>query len=144
MSVSDLPAVNACFNTLSTLFLTLGFIFIRKGRKETHRNCMVAALCSSTLFLVGYLTYHFNTPGVTRFPENWFKPIYLTILLSHTVLATLILPLVITTVVFAIRGKFEAHKKVARWTWPIWMYVSITGVIIYLLLYQIFPQQAAG
>ena len=104
----------------------------------------VHALCTSTLFLAGYLTYHFNVQGVTRFPENWFRPIYLVILLTHTVLATIILPLVITTVVFAIRGRFESHKKVARWTWPLWMYVSVTGVVIYLLLYQIFPPQAGG
>lgn len=139
MSVSDLPAVNACFNTLSTVFLTLGFVFIRRGHKEAHRNCMVAALCTSTLFLAGYLTYHFNTPGVTRFPDHWFKPVYLLILLTHTVLAAVILPMVIGTVAFAIRGKFESHKKLARWTWPLWMYVSLTGVLIYLLLYQIFP-----
>lgn len=144
MSVSDLPAVNACFNMLSAVWLTMGFVCIRKGRKAAHRNCMIAALCTSTLFLVGYLTYHFNVQGVTRFPENWFRPIYLVILLTHTLLATVILPLVIATVVLAIRGKFETHKKVARWTWPMWMYVSVTGVVIYLLLYQVFPQQSAG
>jgi uncharacterized membrane protein YozB (DUF420 family) len=105
---------------------------------------MVAALCSSALFLVGYLTYHFNVQGMTQFPENWFRPVYLVILLTHTVLAAVILPLVILTVVFALRGRFESHKKIARWTWPIWMYVSVTGVVIYLLLYQIFPQPAGG
>ena len=138
MSISDLPAVNACFNALSTVFLTLGFVLIRKGRKEAHRNCMIAALCSSALFLAGYLVYHFNVPGVTRFPDHWFKPIYLGILLTHTVLAAMILPLVLVTVLLAIQGKFEKHKKIARWTWPIWMYVSVTGVLIYLLLYQVF------
>jgi uncharacterized membrane protein YozB (DUF420 family) len=105
---------------------------------------MIAALCSSALFLAGYLTYHFNVQGVTRFPDHWFKPVYLGILLTHTVLAVIILPLVITTVVFAIRGNFGYHKKVARWTWPIWMYVSVTGVVIYLLLYQVFPPQVGG
>jgi putative membrane protein len=145
VSLTNLPAVNACFNTLSAVFLTLGFLFIRKGRREAHRNCMVAALCTSTLFLAGYLTYHFNVQTVTRFTDPaWFRPVYLGILLTHTVLAVLILPLVITTVVFAMRGRFESHKRVARWTWPMWMYVSVTGVVIYLLLYQIFPQQAGG
>jgi uncharacterized membrane protein YozB (DUF420 family) len=143
VSLHDLPAVNACFNTLSAVLLALGFLNIRKGRKEAHRKCMLTALCSSTLFLAGYLYYHFHA-GRTLFPENWFKPIYLAILLTHTVLAVVILPLVIITVTFAIRGRFEAHKKIARWTWPLWMYVSVTGVVIYLLLYQIFPQQAAG
>jgi uncharacterized membrane protein YozB (DUF420 family) len=140
MNVSDLPAINACFNTLSAALLTLGYVFIRRGRKVAHRNCMVAALGSSTLFLAGYLTYHFTVQGVTRFPDHWFKPIYLAILLTHTVLAAIILPLVIATVVYAVRGRFESHKKIARWTWPLWMYVSVTGVVIYLLLYQIFPQ----
>jgi uncharacterized membrane protein YozB (DUF420 family) len=146
MSVTDLPAINACFNTLSTLFLTAGYVFIRKGRRTAHRNCMVAALSTSTLFLAGYLTYHFSVQTVTRFLDpEWFRPVYLAILLTHTVLAVIILPLVITTVVLAIRGKFESHRKVARWTWPMWMYVSVTGVVIYLLLYQIFPQpQGAG
>lgn len=144
MNLTDLPAVNACFNASSTLLLTLGFVFIRKGRKEAHRNCMVAALCTSTLFLAGYLTYHFNVPGVTRFPDNAFRPVYLVILLTHTILAVLILPMVITTVIFAIRGRFESHKRIARWTWPLWMYVSVTGVLIYLLLYQVFPPQAGG
>jgi uncharacterized membrane protein YozB (DUF420 family) len=145
MSITDLPAVNACFNTLSTILLTLGFLFIRKGRKAAHRNCMVAALCTSTLFLAGYLTYHFNVQTVTRFVDpSWFRPIYLGILLTHTVLAVLILPLIISTVMFAIRGRFESHRKVARWTWPMWMYVSVTGVVIYLLLYQVFPQTTGG
>ena len=145
MSITDLPAVNACFNTLSTLFLTLGFLFIRKGHKAAHRNCMVAALFTSTLFLAGYLTYHFNVQTVTRFTDPaWFRPLYLGILLTHTILAVTILPLIITTVVFAIRGKFESHRKIARWTWPMWMYVSVTGVVIYLLLYQIYPQQTGG
>jgi uncharacterized membrane protein YozB (DUF420 family) len=141
VSISDLPAVNACFNTLSTVFLTLGYVFIRRGRKEAHRNCMIAALCTSTLFLAGYLTYHFNVQGVTRFPDHWFKPIYLGILLTHTVLAAIILPLVIITVILAFRGRFEQHRKVARWTWPMWMYVSVTGVLIYFLLYHIYPQR---
>ena len=141
MTLGDLPAVNACFNSLSTVFLSLGFFFIRRGRKVAHRNAMIAALCTSTLFLAGYLTYHFNVQTVTRFTDpSWFRPIYLGILLPHTVLAALILPMVITTVVLAARGRFEAHRKIARWTWPMWMYVSLTGVVIYLLLYRIFPQ----
>jgi len=143
VSLGDLPAVNAALNALSTVFLTLGFVFIRRGRMRAHRNCMVSALCTSTLFLVSYLYYHFHA-GRTVFPENWFKPIYLAILLTHTVLAVAILPLVITTVALAIRGRFASHKKIARWTWPMWMYVSVTGVVIYLLLYQVFPPAAGG
>jgi len=145
MTLGDLPGVNAAFNGLSTVLLVLGFVFIRRGRKVAHRNAMIGALCSSALFLAGYLTYHFSVQPLTRFADPaWFRPVYLAILLTHTVLAVIILPLVIATVVLAIRGRFESHRKVARWTWPIWLYVSVTGVVIYLLLYQIFPQSSAA
>jgi putative membrane protein len=141
VSLNDLPASNAAFNGLAGIFLAFGFYFIKRGNKTAHRNCMIAAVCSSALFLAGYLTYHF-TKGVTHFCDPaWFRPIYLTLLATHTLLAAIVLPLVITTLVFAAKGRFESHKKIARWTWPIWMYVSVTGVVIYLLLYQIFPQR---
>ena len=140
MNLSDLPAVNACFNGASTILLTLGYIFIKRGRQNAHRNCMVGALITSTLFLAGYLYYHYNA-GSTRFENpQWFRPIYLVILLTHTILAMAIVPMVLITVLHALRNNWESHKKIARWTWPIWIYVSITGVVIYLLLYQIFPQ----
>jgi putative membrane protein len=139
MNVSDLPALNACLNSLSTVLLTAGFIFIKRKHERAHRNCMIAALVTSTLFLTSYLYYHYHA-GRTVFPENWFKPVYLVILLTHTVLAVVIVPLIIAAVIQAIRRKFESHKKITRWTWPMWMYVSVTGVLIYLLLYQIFPQ----
>lgn len=142
MSVQDLPALNAAFNALATVFLVTGYVFIRRGNRTAHRNCMIGALIASILFLAGYLTYHFNVPGVTRFRDPaWFRPIYLVLLLTHTVLAAAIVPMVLVTLIRAIRGRFELHKKIARWTWPLWMYVSITGVLIYLLLYQIFPQR---
>ncbi|MFO1489021.1 MAG: DUF420 domain-containing protein [Verrucomicrobiota bacterium] len=141
MTLHDLPAINACFNGLAAVFLALGYYFIKQGRPVAHRNCMVSAIASSALFLAGYLTYHFTVHGVTRFLEPaWFRPIYLALLLTHTVLAVVILPLIIAAVVLAIRGNFVAHKKVTRWAWPMWMYVSVTGVLIYLLLYRIFPQ----
>jgi putative membrane protein len=140
MSVADLPAVNATFNALSAVLLTAGYFFIRRKNQTAHRNCMVAALVSSTLFLTGYLTYHAHA-GTTVFRDPpWFRPIYLAILLTHTVLAVAIVPLVLITLTRALRQRFELHKKIARWTWPIWMYVSTTGVVIYFLLYQIFPQ----
>ncbi len=141
MSIEQLPAVNACFNGLSTMLLVLGYAFIRKGHRVAHRNCMVGAVVSSSLFLVGYLTYHSMVQGVTRFLEPaWFRPIYLGILLTHTVLAMAVVPLVLRTLYLAARQRFEAHRRIARWTWPIWLYVSLTGVLIYLLLYQIYPQ----
>lgn len=139
MSLSDLPALNACLNTLSTLLLTMGFVFIKRRNETAHRNCMLAALGTSTLFLASYLYYHFHA-GRTVFPDNWFRPIYLVILLTHTVLAVVIVPLIIAAVVQAFRRRFDSHRKITRWTWPMWMYVSVTGVLIYLLLYQIFPQ----
>lgn len=146
MSLSDLPSVNACLNSLSTILLVLGFRFIKKGNRTAHRNCMLAACCTSLLFLVCYVTYHEwmrRTTGVahTKFPEHWFRPVYLVILYTHLIAAIVILPLVIMTVVRALKGDFDRHKRVARWTWPLWMYVSVTGVVIYLLLYQVFPQR---
>lgn len=142
MSTHDLPAVNATLNGLSAVLLTLGFLFIKRGHKIAHRNCMAAALVSSTVFLACYLTYHFTVKAITHFanPPEW-RPIYLAILISHTILAVAILPLIALTVTFAVKQDFTRHKQFARWTWPLWLYVSVTGVVIYLLLYQIFPQK---
>ena len=143
MTLTDLPAVNACFNALSTVLLVAGWCFIRRGRREAHRNCMIGAFVSSTFFLAGYLYYHFHA-GTTRFVDPaWFRPIYLTLLLTHTVLAVVIVPLIFTTFVRALRERFDQHRRIARWTLPFWLYVSFTGVLIYLLLYQIFPQAGA-
>jgi uncharacterized membrane protein YozB (DUF420 family) len=142
MALYDLPLFNAVCNALTTALLLAGFAFIRAGRTSAHRNCMVAALLSSTLFLASYLVYHAYA-GRTRFADPaWFRPIYLGILLSHTCLAAVIVPLVLVTVTRALRGHFDRHKALARWTWPLWIYVSVTGVVIYLLLYRIFPQHA--
>ena len=142
MTPHDLPAVNAMLNGLSAVFLSLGFIFIKRGNKIVHRNCMVAALATSAIFLASYLTYHFTVKTITHFVEpQWFRPFYLALLVSHTILAMVILPLIIATFFFAAKQNFERHKKFARWTWPLWMYVSVTGVLVYLLLYQIFPQK---
>ena len=141
MSLSDLPAVNACLNSLSAIFLSAGYYFIRRNNPTAHRNCMVAAVMTSTLFLISYLVYHFNAGRTVFRDPQWFRPIYLVLLVSHTLLAVAILPLVTATLFHAFRKRFESHRRIARWTWPFWMYVSVTGVIIYLLLYQIFPQR---
>ena len=141
MSLADLPAVNAAFNALSAVLLAAGYGFIRRKHAIAHRNCMVGALATSGLFLASYLTYHFAVHAVTRFQHPaWFRPIYLAILGTYTVLAVVIVPLILVTVTRAAKQRFELHKQIARWTWPLWMYVSATGVVIYLLLYQIFPQ----
>ncbi|MDB6035479.1 MAG: putative rane protein [Verrucomicrobiales bacterium] len=141
MALSDLPAVNACLNSASTILLTAGYILIRRKRQNAHRNCMIGALATSTLFLACYLYYHYYARRTVFTNPEWFKPIYLTILLTHTVLAVVIVPMIVLTVVPALRQRFDRHRKIARWTWPLWMYVSVTGVIIYFLLYQIFPQR---
>ena len=143
MSLEDLPAVNATLNGCAAVFLSFGLYFIKRKRVIAHRNCMIGALVSSTLFLASYLTYHAMKHGqVTRFhnPE-WFRPIYITILVSHTILAVVILPMIAITVTRALRERFDRHKVIARWTWPLWMYVSVTGVLIYFLLYQFFGKQ---
>ena len=142
MTVHDLPAVNATLNGLSAVLLTAGFIAIKTGRKIVHRNCMIAAFCTSAVFLGCYLTYHITVKTVTHFVDPaWFRPYYLTLLATHTILAAAIVPMILITLHRARKEQFEAHKKIARWTWPLWMYVSVTGVVIYLLLYQIFPQK---
>ncbi|HUA39288.1 MAG TPA: DUF420 domain-containing protein [Candidatus Sulfopaludibacter sp.] len=146
MSIHDLPAVNASLNGLSAIFLTAGFVFIQRKNKFAHRNCMVAAFGTSIVFLACYLTYHGYLAlvlheGPTRFLHPaWFRPIYLAILLTHTVLAAVIVPMVLVTLYRARKERFELHKQIARWTWPLWMYVSVTGVLVYFLLYRIFPQ----
>ncbi len=147
MSPSDLPIVNASLNGLSAVFLGVGYYFIRRRNQLAHRNCMIAAFVTSTLFLTCYLTYHgyiayvlHRGPTVFRDPA-WFRPIYLGILLTHTVLAAVIVPLALMSLSRGLKQRFELHKQISRWTWPLWMYVSVTGVLIYLLLYQIFPQK---
>lgn len=147
MSLADLPAVNAVLNALSTLFLILGYVNIRRKREKQHRTFMLSALGTSVLFLISYLTYHTYVAyvlgqGPTRFLEPaWFRPIYLALLASHTILAALVVPMALGSVYLGLRGRRESHRRLSRWTWPVWMYVSITGVLIYLLLYQLFPQQ---
>lgn len=147
MSLADLPALNAALNSLSAILLGFGYSFIRRGKRVAHRNCMIAAFITSALFLASYLAYHGYRAhvlhqGPTRFAgPAGFRPVYLVILLTHTVLAALILPLALITLQRALRQRFDLHKRIARWTWPCWMYVSVTGVLIYLLLYQVFPSR---
>src|SRR5215212_9673336 len=131
MTLSDLPALNATLNSLSAIFLMTGYVFIRQRRHAAHRNCMIGALVCSTLFLTFYLIYHYNA-GRTVFKDPaWFRPFYLVLLLTHTILAVTIVPMILVTLVRALKVRFDAHRRIARWTWPLWMYVSVTGVIIY-------------
>jgi uncharacterized membrane protein YozB (DUF420 family) len=140
MSISDLPAINASLNGLATVFLTIGYVCIKKGRKDAHRKCMIAAFITSTIFLACYLTYHFNVTAVTKFQgQGVARPIYFFILITHIILAVVIVPLVLISMSRGLRERWEAHKRISRWTWPLWMYVSVTGVIVYLMLYVWFP-----
>ena len=139
------PHVNAALNALSSVFLLFGFFFIMRTKVAQHRFCMLAASSVSALFLVGYLahhtirTYYFGL-GPTKFTgEGIIRPIYFTILTSHTILAAVIGPFVIVTLRRGLKGWYESHKKIARLVFPIWLYVSVTGVIVYLLLYQLYP-----
>ncbi len=147
MSIYTLPAVNASLNGLSAVLLTAGSVFIRQKKIAAHRICMISAFCVSVIFLICYLTYHtylFKVlhRGPTHFVNPaWFRPIYLTILFTHTILAVAIVPLILITLTRAFRERFDQHKKIARWTWPLWMYVSLTGVLVYWLLYIKFPQK---
>jgi uncharacterized membrane protein YozB (DUF420 family) len=137
--ISYLPHFNACLNATSFALLSSGYFFIRAGKIAAHRACQIAALCVSVLFLASYLTYHFNH-GTTRFQGTGLsRPIYFTILTSHTILAIVIVPLITITFYRAFRMDFARHRRIARITLPLWLYVSITGVIVYLMLYQIYP-----
>ncbi len=137
--ISLLPHLNAFLNSASAVLLLNGYGFIRRGRVREHRACQVAAVCTSTVFLVSYLTYHYFH-GTTRFAgQGIARPLYFTILISHTILAVVIVPLVLVTLYRATRGDFERHRRIARWTLPLWLYVSVTGVVVYLMLYQIYP-----
>ncbi len=145
MSITDLPAVNASLNALSTVFLTLGYMFIKQQKRDAHRNCMIAAFVTSTVFLVCYLTYHYllrKTTGQSGTPfqgQGFVRWIYFFILITHIILAVVIVPLILMSLSRGLKQRWDAHKKISRWTWPLWMYVSITGVVVYLMLYQWFP-----
>lgn len=136
MSLTDLPLLNALLNTTSSVFLAFGYYFIRKKRKLLHKRMMIAAVITSALFLISYLIYHYNVGSVRYQGGGVLRTVYFTILISHTVLAITVPPLAIITVVRALRERFDKHKRIARWTLPIWFYVSLTGVAVYVMLYR--------
>ena len=138
-SVTDLPAVNATLNAISAVLLATGYRFIRRHQVTAHQRCMLAACATSTLFLASYLTYHYHVGSMPFGGQGWVRLLYFTILISHTILAAAIVPLVLITLFRAWKADFIKHVRIAKWTLPIWMYVSVTGVIIYVMLYQLFP-----
>src|SRR5262245_41160229 len=135
--VTALPLLNACLNTLSAGLLTAGFMFIRQRRIAAHVTCMLGAFAVSALFLLSYVTYHYHAGSRPFTGQGWIRPVYFTLLITHIVLAAAIVPLALTTIYRALRGELWRHKRIARVTLPIWLYVSVTGVIVYVLLHRV-------
>jgi putative membrane protein len=136
VTIHDLPAVNATLNALSGVLLVIGYVLIRARRIEQHRLCMIAAFVTSSVFLACYLTYHAQVGSVRFTREGIVRPIYFTILITHVTLAAAVLPLALVTLSRGLKSRFAKHRAIARWTLPIWLYVSVTGVLVYVLLYQ--------
>lgn len=133
--LSYLPGLNAGLNSVSALLLIYGYLHIRRGRIVAHQLCMLSAFGTSVLFLISYFVYHYNVGSVPFEGRGWVRPVYFSILISHAVLAVAIVPIVLFTLSLALRGKFDKQRRVARWTLPLWLYVSVTGVIVYGMLY---------
>jgi uncharacterized membrane protein YozB (DUF420 family) len=135
---SIFPALNAGLNGASAIMITTGRVLIRRQKVRLHRVCMIAAVATSSLFLISYLYYHAHV-GSVHFPgQGWVRPLYFAILISHTLLAATVVPLVVVSLTYAMRRRFDRHRRIARWTYPVWLYVSVTGVVVYVMLYQIY------
>ncbi|MBK9314809.1 MAG: DUF420 domain-containing protein [Acidobacteria bacterium] len=139
MTISDLPTLNAILNSISVILLTLGYAFIRRNKRDAHRACMISAFVTSTLFLVSYLFYHYHHGSTPFQGQGIVRYVYFTILLTHTVLAAAIVPMIFLTFIRAFKQRFDLHRRIARWTLPCWLYVSVTGVVVYLMLYHLYP-----
>jgi uncharacterized membrane protein YozB (DUF420 family) len=141
MNDSILPHLNAVLNATSFVLLVCGLYFILRGRVAAHRACMISALVVSCLFLVSYVVYHAQYGSMRFRGQGFVRPLYFAILITHVVLAAAIVPLVTVTLRRALRGDFTRHRRIARWTYPLWLYVSVTGVVVYLMLYQLYPSR---
>jgi putative membrane protein len=137
VNVADLPALNATLNGIAALLLVAGYVQIRRGRPDLHKRCMLGALTTSALFLTSYVIYHANAGSRPFGGQGPIRVVYFAILISHVVLAAAILPLALTTTARGLRSQLDRHVRIARWTLPLWLYVSVTGVVIYLMLYQL-------
>lgn len=144
MSAHDLPLVNACLNATTAVLLVAGYVNVRRGRIPAHKAFMGAALATSALFLTSYLVYHAQVGSIRFTAGGWPRKVYFAVLITHTILAAAVVPLAIVTVWRALKGRFGKHMRIARWTLPIWLYVSVTGVIVYLMLYRIYPSAELG
>jgi putative membrane protein len=136
MTVHTLPAINASLNAISGVLLVIGYALMRARRIDLHRRVMIAAFFTSSLFLICYLIYHAQVGSVRFTREGFVRPVYFTILITHVTLAATVLPLAIITLTRGLKGRYPRHRAIARWTFPIWLYVSVTGVLVYVLLYQ--------
>jgi putative membrane protein len=137
LTVSDLPTLNAALNGVAALLLLFGYRFIRAQRVAAHRACMIGAFATSALFLVSYVVYHANVGSRPFTGQGPIRAVYFTVLITHVVLAGLIVPLALVTLSRALQGRFDRHRRIARWTLPLWLYVSVTGVIVYVMLYRL-------
>jgi putative membrane protein len=137
ISAAELPTINATLNSLSAAFLILGFIFIKSKNIKAHRACMLSAFASSSLFLISYLVYHYQVGSVPFKGQGAIRTVYFTILLTHTILAVVVVPLALITLFRALQENFPKHRRIARWAFPIWLYVSVTGVLVYMMLYRL-------
>ncbi|MBI3400722.1 MAG: DUF420 domain-containing protein [Acidobacteria bacterium] len=136
MTLHDLPAVNATLNALSGILLLIGFTLIHNKRIEAHRKVMIAAFATSSLFLICYVVYHAQVGSVSFTRQGFVRPLYFTILITHVTMAFVVVPLAIITLTRGLKGRYPQHRRIAKWTFPIWLYVSVTGVLVYVLLYQ--------
>lgn len=136
MDFGFLATVNAALNLTSATLLTIGYVNIKRGRQEAHRKFMLAALTSSVLFLISYVIYH-DTVGSVPYPRHdWTRPVYFAVLIPHVVLAALMVPFILVAVRHALKQRFEKHRRIMRWIWPVWMFVSVSGIVVYLMLYH--------
>lgn len=136
MSLTDLPTLNAALNSISAILLASGWVLIKQRKIARHRACMLAAFATSTLFLISYLIYHFNVGSVPFQGQGLWRLVYFTILITHVTLAIVIVPMAIVTLSRGLAARYDKHRRIARWTLPLWLYVSVTGVVVYLMLYQ--------
>jgi putative membrane protein len=138
VEITDLPALNASLNALASVFLVIGYVLIRNGRRDAHKRCMLTALTTSALFLISYVIYHANAGSVRFGGTGAIRVVYFAVLIPHVILAATILPLALVTTARGLRGDYPRHVRIARWTLPLWLYVSVTGVIVYAMLYHLY------
>lgn len=136
IGISDLATVNAGLNATAAVLIGTGFYFIKQKNIHAHKVCMIAAMVVSALFLTSYLIYHYNVGSVRFTKQGWIRDLYFPLLISHTTLAVVVLPMILRTLFLAVKGRFGNHVRIAKWTFPVWMYVSVTGVVVYFLLYH--------